>query len=203
MATGFQLSSHPFSFVACLQTGDVMTDPFEQFDLPVAFEVDRSQLDERFRRLQAELHPDRFVRQGDQARRMAAAVAADVNEAYAILADDYRRAVRMLERTGVDFDPERDTSQDIEFIEAQIEWRERLEEAESTQDAAAVEAAGVELEQARAEARTKVAEALKDPEAPMANAKDRVLELRFFDRLLDELKRTRQSLARGNQSAAE
>ncbi|WP_038051276.1 Fe-S protein assembly co-chaperone HscB [Thioalkalivibrio sp. ALJ1] len=180
-----------------------MTDPFEQFDLPVAFEVDRSQLDERFRRLQAELHPDRFVRQGDQARRMAAAVAADVNEAYAILADDYRRAVRMLERTGVDFDPERDTSQDIEFIEAQIEWRERLEEAESTQDVAAVEAAGAELEQARAEARTKVADALKDPEAPRANAKDRVLELRFFDRLLDELKRTRQSLARGNQSAAE
>ncbi len=172
-----------------------MNDPFEQFDLPVAFEVDRPQLDERFRRLQAELHPDRFVRQGDQARRMAASVAADVNEAYAILADDYRRAVHLLERTGVDFDPERDTSQNIEFIAAQIEWRERLEEAAAARDSEALEVAGGELEQARAAARAKVAQALKDPEAPAEDAKDRVLELRFFDRLLDEMKRTRRNLA--------
>ncbi len=174
-----------------------MTDPFEQFDLPVAFEVDRAQLDARFRRLQSELHPDRFVRQGDQARRMAASLAADVNEAYAILADDYRRAVHLLERSGVVFDPERDTSQDIAFIEAQIEWRERIEEAESAGDAGALDALATELNQARAAARDRVAGALSDPAAPGADAKDRVLELRFFDRLLDELKRTRQSLARG------
>jgi len=170
-----------------------MTDPFAQFDLPVAFEVDRQQLDERFRRLQAELHPDRFVRQGDQARRMAAAMAADVNEAYAILQDDYRRAVHLLERTGVAFDPERDTSRNVEFIEAQIEWRERLEEAAG--DAQALVALGEELARARAEARSKVAAALADAEAPAPEARDRVLELRFFDRLLDELKRTRQGLA--------
>ncbi|WP_018882529.1 MULTISPECIES: Fe-S protein assembly co-chaperone HscB [unclassified Thioalkalivibrio] len=174
-----------------------MNDPFEQFDLPVAFEVDRQQLDERFRRLQAELHPDRFVRQGDQARRMAAAVAADVNEAYAILGDDYRRAVHLLERTGVAFDPERDTSQDIEFIQAQIEWRERLEETAAAGDLTALEAVATELAQARAEARAKVADALKEPGTPAPDAKDRVLELRFFDRLLEETKRTRQNLARG------
>lgn len=174
-----------------------MTDPFEQFDLPVAFEIDREQLAARFRRLQSELHPDRFVRQGDQARRMAAALAADVNEAYAILADDYRRAVHLLERSGVVFDPERDTSQDIEFIEAQIEWRERLEEAGSAGDAEALNDLAAELDQARAAARNRVACALSDPAAPDADARDRVLQLRFFDRLLEELKRTRQSLARG------
>ncbi|WP_018872860.1 Fe-S protein assembly co-chaperone HscB [Thioalkalivibrio sp. ALJ16] len=173
-----------------------MTDPYEQFDLPLAFELDQQQLEERFRRLQAELHPDRFVRQGDQARRMAAAVAADVNEAYAILADDYRRALHLLERAGIGFDPERDTSQNMAFIEAQIEWRERLQEAEASGDAEALQAAGEELEQARVEARAQVAAALADPAAPTAGAKDRVLELRFFDRLLDELRRTRQSLAR-------
>jgi molecular chaperone HscB len=41
-----------------------------------------------------------------------------------------------------------------------------------------------------------VSRALADPDAPSADAKDRVLELRFFDRLLEELKRTRQNLAR-------
>ncbi|WP_018861790.1 MULTISPECIES: Fe-S protein assembly co-chaperone HscB [unclassified Thioalkalivibrio] len=174
-----------------------MTDPFEQFDLPVAFEIDRQQLAERFKRLQAELHPDRFVLQGDQARRMAAAMAADVNEAYAILDDDYRRAVALLERAGIKFDAERDTSQNIEFIEAQIEWRERLEEAEAAGDREELDAVGMELEKARDEARSKVAEALADPASPGAQAKDRVFELRFFDRLLAELKRTRQNLARG------
>jgi molecular chaperone HscB len=173
-----------------------MTDPFEQFDLPVTFELDRDQLDARFRRLQAELHPDRFVRQGDQARRMAAALAADVNEAYAVLGDDYRRAIHLLERTGVTFDPERDTTQNIEFIEAQIEWRERLDEAGSSRDAAALNVVGADLEDARARARAEVSRALADPDAPSADAKDRVLELRFFDRLLEELKRTRQNLAR-------
>lgn len=172
-----------------------MNDPFEQFDLPVAFEVDRDALEERFRRLQAELHPDRFVRQGDQARRMAAAMAADVNEAHDILANDYRRALHILERAGFEFDPERDTSRDMGFIEAQIEWRERLEDAERAGDAAALDTLADVLNGARAEAREKVATALADPEKPADDARDRVLELRFFDRLLEELQRTRQSLA--------
>ena len=51
------------------------SDDFELFGLPRRFELDPAALDARWRELQAEVHPDRFVSQGSATQRHLAPVA--------------------------------------------------------------------------------------------------------------------------------
>ncbi|HSP00888.1 MAG TPA: DnaJ domain-containing protein [Thioalkalivibrio sp.] len=71
---------------------DFSQNHFELMGQPVAYALDLAALDEAYRKLQGKLHPDRFAQAGDQERRLAVQGAAWVNEAYATLKDDSRRA---------------------------------------------------------------------------------------------------------------
>ena len=68
------------------------SDDFELFGLPRRFALDRSELDTRWRELQAEVHPDRFAVEGAAAQRVAMQWAVRVNEAYQRLKDPLKRA---------------------------------------------------------------------------------------------------------------
>ncbi|MCA1804508.1 MAG: hypothetical protein LC646_03980 [Xanthomonadaceae bacterium] len=50
---------------------ELSSNHFELFGLSPAFELDRARLDERYRELQRQVHPDRFASAGDQARRIS------------------------------------------------------------------------------------------------------------------------------------
>jgi len=108
---------------------------FDIFGLPVSFEVDTADLAERYRDLQRAVHPDRFANATDRERREAMQMAANINEAYQTLKSPLQRARYLLQLKGIDFDDQKDTSFDSEFLMEQIELREALAEVKDNPDA--------------------------------------------------------------------
>ena len=111
-------------------------DDFTLFGVPQRFAQARPDLDQRWRQLQAEVHPDRFASEGASAQRLAMQWAVRVNEAYARLKDPLARAGYLCELRGAAIDAERNTAMPPAFLMQQMEWREALDDAK---DAAAVE----------------------------------------------------------------
>ena len=107
---------------------------FELFDLPVLFDVDLSDLSQRYRELQRVVHPDKFVNASDRERLLSVEKATSINEAYQVLKSPQRRARYMLELQSVSFDDEKDTALDPAFLMEQIELREALGELSQTTD---------------------------------------------------------------------
>ncbi len=108
---------------------------FDIFGLPVSFEVDTADLAERYRDLQRAIHPDRFANATDRERREAMQMAANINEAFQTLKSPLQRARYLLKLKGIDFDDQKDTSFDSEFLMEQIELREALAEVKDNPDA--------------------------------------------------------------------
>jgi molecular chaperone HscB len=77
---------------------------FDLFHLPPTFSVDQPSLDDAYRTVQAQVHPDRFAAAGDAQRRIAMQWATRTNEAYQTLRDPLKRARYMLSLRGVDVD---------------------------------------------------------------------------------------------------
>ena len=107
---------------------------FELFELPVSFEIDLSDLSQRYRELQRVVHPDKFVNASDRERLLSVEKAAAINDAYQILKLPQRRARYMLELQSVSFDDEKDTALEPAFLMEQIELREALGELSQTTD---------------------------------------------------------------------
>ena len=107
---------------------------FELFELPISFEVDLTELSQRYRELQRVVHPDKFVNASDRERLLSVEKAAAINEAYQILKSPQRRARYMLELQSVSFDDEKDTALDPAFLMEQIELREALGELNKASD---------------------------------------------------------------------
>ena len=107
---------------------------FELFDLPVSFDIDLQDLNQRYRELQRAVHPDRYANASDRERRLSVEKAAAINEAHQVLKSPQRRARYMLELQSVSFDDEKDMALDPEFLMEQIELREALGELSNNSD---------------------------------------------------------------------
>ena len=112
-------------------------DDFTLFGLPQRHALDTAALAERWRALQAQVHPDRFASEGAAAQRLAMQWAVRVNEAYRRLQDPLQRAAYLCELRGAAIDAHSNTAMPPAFLMQQMAWREALDEAA---DAAAVEA---------------------------------------------------------------
>lgn len=104
-------------------------DDFALFGLPRRQALDRAALDATWRRLQAEVHPDRFAGQGAAAQRVAMQWSVRVNEAYRRLKDPVQRAAVLCALAGVPIDAERNTAMPASFLMQQMAWREALDDA--------------------------------------------------------------------------
>lgn len=114
------------------------SDDFELFGVPRRFAQDRATLDQRWRSLQADVHPDRFATEGAAAQRVAMQWAVRVNEAYQRLKDPLRRAAYLCELKGAPVDAENNTAMPVEFLMQQMQWREALDDAVSLHDVQAL-----------------------------------------------------------------
>src|SRR5436853_1412249 len=108
---------------------NLASDDFQLFGVPRRFEQDRAVLDERWRALQAEVHPDRFASEGAAAQRVAMQWAVRVNEAYQRLKDPIKRAAYLCELHGSPIEAENNTAMPTGFLLQQLEWREGLDDA--------------------------------------------------------------------------
>ncbi|MGE0310823.1 MAG: Fe-S protein assembly co-chaperone HscB [Lautropia sp.] len=180
-----------------------MTGPkpshFERLGLAPSFRLDEEELAQRFRRLQAAVHPDRFAGGSPAERRLALQLAADGNEAYRVLSNPTLRAAHLCEVSGVPVDAERNTSMSPSFLRAQMEYRERIDEIDemAARDDCrrALHALRADIDGARARTREEVARLLDDVRDP-AGAAAVVRELMFHDKLLEELRRIERRIER-------
>ena len=102
---------------------------FDLFGIAACFSLDRARLDTRWKALQGEVHPDRFVAEGAAAQRVAMQWAIRVNEAYQRLKDPLKRAAYLCELNGQAIGAENNTAMPAVFLMQQMEWRESLDEA--------------------------------------------------------------------------
>jgi molecular chaperone HscB len=160
-------------------------DHFSLFGLPRRFAVDSSALDERYRELQREVHPDRFATAPAGEQRTSMEMATRVNDGYRTLKSPLARARYLLELAGVDAAIETNTAMPPEFLASQMEWREELDDASTAGDAAALDRLDArlrrELDAAYAAVET---EFERDNHAAAAAL---VRKLMFLDKLREEI----------------
>jgi molecular chaperone HscB len=113
---------------------NLQSNDFELFDVPMQFAQDRAVLDARWKELQREAHPDKFVAQGVAAQRVAMQWSVRINEAYQRLKDPLKRASYLCELHGAPINAENNTAMPTDFLMQQMQWRESLEEAKTVQD---------------------------------------------------------------------
>ena len=113
-------------------------DDFTLFALPQRFALEVTELDAHRRTLQAQVHPDRFAAQGAAAQRVAMQWSVRINEAYARLKDPLKRAAYLCELQGVPVNAEQNTAMPADFLAQQMQWREELDEAATSEDLDAI-----------------------------------------------------------------
>lgn len=166
---------------------------FELFNLPAAFAIDQSRLDQAYRKLQAEVHPDRFAAAPAAERLRSMQLATQVNEAYQTLKSPLARARYLLQLNGVDTREETNTAMPPAFLMRQMEWREAIEEAEQAGDLAALDRLLAELRRETV-ALTDALHAELDSAHDYAGAAESVRKLRFLDKVQTEIEQAIETL---------
>lgn len=162
-----------------------MKDSFALFGLPRKFRIDQQALEEAYRRVELQVHPDRFAAASPAMRRAAEQWSVRANEAYAALRDPLRRATLMCEEAGCPVKAESNTAMPPAFLMRQLEWRERLETHET---AGQLQALGDEVLQERARLIEEIAALLDDRNDPQ-QAVGKVRSLMFVDKMAQEIRR--------------
>jgi len=164
--------------VKSLQAND-----FELFGLPQQYALDRAQLDNTWKALQREAHPDRFAAEGAAAQRVAMQWSVRINEAYQRLKDPLKRAAYLCELRGVPVQAESNTAMPPAFLMQQMEWRETLEDTDAPD---ALEALADEVAAERQRAQQSLGELL-DGEGDAGVAVGQVRALMFIERFAAEV----------------
>ncbi len=115
---------------------NLQSNDFELFGLALRFEQDRAAIDDRWKDLQREAHPDRFAAQGAAAQRVAMQWSVRINEAYRRLKDPLRRAAYLCELHAAPVNAEDNTAMPAAFLMQQMEWREALDDARGVSELA-------------------------------------------------------------------
>ena len=165
---------------------DLSSNYFDLFDLPKQFDIDNNALQNRYRELQRNVHPDKFAAAEAAEKRWSVQAAALINSAHETLSKPLMRAVYLLKMEGVDLDMETDTQMAPEFLMTQMELREGLESIESSGDPFAA------ADRARSEIRESVGSisasfAANYGSGDFEAACERAREWQFLDKLLREV----------------
>ena len=156
---------------------------FELFSLPEQFAQDSAVIDERWKDLQREVHPDKFAAQGPSAQRVAMQWSVRVNEAYQRLRDPLQRAAYLCERKGAPINAETNTAMPGAFLLEQMAWREALDDVRSEGD---LDGLVKQLTAARSKALAQI-EALLDATGDAPAAAGQVRALMFIERFANDV----------------
>lgn len=161
---------------------DFASDYFALFSLDRSFDVDATKIATRYRDLQAECHPDKFVAGSDAERRASIQASSFINDAHETLKQPLKRAVYLLSLAGISVDEETDTAMDPMFLMQQMELREAIESAPSASDPfAALRGVSRQLSSALDEEIASFREAAQREQ--WAQARDVVRRWQFLDKL--------------------
>ena len=165
-----------------------MQNHFDLFNLPQQFTVDTTALDQAYRRVQSQVHPDKFAAGSDAEKRVAMQWATRANEAYQTLKNPLKRASYLCELNGVDLQTESNTSMPPAFLMQQMEWREELDDARAGKNIDALEQLDGALRSAKKDTVARI-ETLLDAD-DFAGAAQLVRQLMFLDKFGEEIGNT-------------
>ncbi len=170
---------------------------FELFGLEAQYDIDLGILNDNYRNLQKEFHPDRFANSSDNERKKALLESSKLNDAFNILKDPVRRAEALIEILSSQMvDKDRASNHDLDFLMKQMSYREQLETIEQNQDSCEL----FEFQDSIAEENKALVIALqesfnnKDYETSLAI----VDKMRFMKKLIIETERVEEALISGD-----
>ena len=159
---------------------------FALFALPATFALESQQLDASYRAAVAQYHPDRFATATDADRRLSLQATTHINEAYQTLKSGIARGRYLLKLADVDTQEETNTAMPMDFLMAQMEWREQISDAKSSQNLEALENLANEM-QAEIQALESKLGVQIDAQQDYSNAAVSVRKLRFMEKLEQEI----------------
>ncbi len=159
---------------------------FNLFGLEPVFDIDLSILEQKFRALQSEYHPDRAAHKDNQSQLAAVHAATFINEAFQVLKSPVKRAQYLLSLRGVETSEEARKQLPPMFLMQQMEMREALAEARDAEDPFGV------LENLESEARSLVGSELEAFQVALDSdqlelAEESVRKLQFLVKLQAEV----------------
>ncbi len=172
---------------------DFNRNHFELFALPQAYTIDGRQLDQAYRDIQAQIHPDKFAHAGDAEKRLSMQWSTRVNEAYQTLRKPFERARYLLHLHGIDAMDANNTAMPADFLMRQMEWREALLEARDANDLNALQLLEKELKAHAGQLQNQLA-SLLDEQHDYSEAGNVLRKIRFMDKLLDEIDSTSEAI---------
>ena len=150
---------------------------FELFKLPEKFQIDSEKLQQNYRSIQKEIHPDRFATSSENEKMQSMIKTTQINDAYQTLKSPIKRAKYILSlhkfNEKVTLPPD--------FLMQQMEWEEHLEEIEKDKN---------ELEQFKLsinkeyEQHSSLAQQQIDSEQKWSEAAITIYKLYFIEKLL-------------------
>ena len=170
---------------------NLQSNDFELLGLTPAFAIDEAQLAARWKALQSQVHPDKFVASTAAEKRVAMQWSVRINEAYQRLRTPLKRAAYLCELNGAALGEEDNTAMPAAFLMQQMEWREALDEADTP---AALTALEREVKAYEASLLGQLA-ALIDEQRDWPAAAAKVRALMFVARFMDTLDGRQTALA--------
>ncbi|MEW6132267.1 MAG: Fe-S protein assembly co-chaperone HscB [Pseudomonadota bacterium] len=165
---------------------DFHANHFQLFDLPAHFRLDTEKLEAAYRKLQNEVHPDRFAAASETEKRLSMQWATRVNEAFQTLKKPLARGAYLLHLHGIEAFSEKHTSFPPDFLMQQMAWREAIGDARQSRDVAALDRLARELRNEAKRMEEQLAAELDDEndyEAAAATAR----KLKFMHKLIEEI----------------
>jgi molecular chaperone HscB len=166
---------------------------FALFGLSPIFNIDLNALETSFRKIQSEVHPDRFVSGTTTEKLHSMQIATLANAAYVTLKSPALRASYLLGLQDIQAASETNTSMPANFLMQTMEWREALEDAKQAKDIQSLEAL---LNEMQIEAKSMQAELtdLFDNKNALNEAKEVTRKLIFIDKVSADINKAIEQL---------
>lgn len=163
-----------------------MKNHFTLFKLDAVFDIRLAVLEQHYRTIQSESHPDRFVSATPAEKLHSMQLATLANEAYQILKKPSSRAQYLLQLQGIDATQETNTSMPADFLMQQMEWRESLEDLKAEKSIDGLEGLLDEMQQ---EAQLLIKDLIIsiDEKSDLVAATDTTRKLIFIDKVCADI----------------
>jgi molecular chaperone HscB len=158
-------------------------DPFATLGFDRRYDLDKAELERRYRDLQSALHPDKHTGAAASQRSMTLRKAIEVNEAYRVLRDDAKRAEALLAALGGKPSSE---PADPELLMEMMELRESLAEARAAGAADRVRKLAAQVGELATSVRRDLVQAFSG-QPQLERVQGLLGRLRYYQRFLDEV----------------
>ena len=162
-----------------------MSQYFNLFQLEPSFNIDTEALEQTYRSLAAQFHPDKFAYASAFDQKQAVMMSSTINDAYRTLKSPIDRAAYLLKSQNINADAPEHTSFSPEFLMQQMEWRETLMDAQMEQNHDAIRALDQEIQEVQSNLYQDLQQAFEQQD--YESAAQWVRHGRFLNKLRNEI----------------